>query len=104
MALKSDGTVVAWGWNEYGQTTVPAGLTGVTAIAAGHVHTVAIKPEVGNYVGSATGTLVIGKASQTITFAVMADRAYSTTAIGLSVQCSAASATATAPTAIPSRS
>ena len=27
------GTVVAWGNNEYGQTTVPAGLSGVTAIA-----------------------------------------------------------------------
>jgi len=31
----SPGTVVAWGWNAYGQTYVPAGLSGVTAIAAG---------------------------------------------------------------------
>ena len=38
----SPGTVVAWGWNAYGQTNVPAGLSGVTAIAAGGYHTVAI--------------------------------------------------------------
>ena len=36
-------TVVAWGRNDYGQTTVPAGLSGVTAIAAGYSHTVALK-------------------------------------------------------------
>jgi hypothetical protein len=35
LALKSDGTVVAWGDDGLGQTDVPAGLTGVTAIAAG---------------------------------------------------------------------
>ncbi len=32
---KADGTVVAWGANWGGQTTVPVGLTGVVAIAAG---------------------------------------------------------------------
>jgi alpha-tubulin suppressor-like RCC1 family protein len=35
--------VVAWGLNGSSQTTVPAGLTGVTAIAAGHHYTVALK-------------------------------------------------------------
>ncbi|KAB2661568.1 MAG: hypothetical protein DVB32_02330, partial [Verrucomicrobia bacterium] len=40
-----DGTVVAWGDNSYGQTTVPAGLTGVTAIAAGSYHTVRLKSD-----------------------------------------------------------
>ena len=43
MALKNDGTVVAWGYNGNGQRTVPAGLSGVTAIAAGGSHTVALK-------------------------------------------------------------
>lgn len=40
---QSGGTVVAWGNDDYGQITVPAGLTGVTAIAAGHYHTVSLK-------------------------------------------------------------
>ncbi len=42
LALKADGTVVAWGSNFAGETTVPAGLTGVTAIAAGTYHSLAI--------------------------------------------------------------
>src|ERR1035437_9763592 len=41
LALKSDGTVVAWGLDTYGQIDVPAGLTGVTAIAAGGDHSLA---------------------------------------------------------------
>src|SRR5512143_106892 len=43
VALKSDGTVTAWGYDYYGQTTVPDGLTGVTAVAAGAYHTLALK-------------------------------------------------------------
>ncbi len=39
------GTVEAWGWNQYGQTTVPAGLSGITAVAAGLAHTVALKSD-----------------------------------------------------------
>ena len=45
VALKNDGTVVAWGYNYYGQTTVPDGLTNVTAIAAGFYHTLALKSD-----------------------------------------------------------
>jgi hypothetical protein len=45
MALKSDGTVVAWGFNSYGQRHVPAGLRGVRAIAAGESHAVALKSD-----------------------------------------------------------
>ncbi|MGD0863824.1 MAG: cell wall-binding repeat-containing protein, partial [Candidatus Limnocylindrales bacterium] len=41
----SPGVVVAWGWNEYGQTDVPAGLSGVTSIAAGCQHSVALKAD-----------------------------------------------------------
>ena len=45
VALKQDGTVVAWGYNDEGQTKVPAGLSGVVAIAAGGFHTVVLKLE-----------------------------------------------------------
>jgi alpha-tubulin suppressor-like RCC1 family protein len=42
VALKTNGTVLVWGYNEWGQTTVPAGLSRVVAIAAGTAHTVAL--------------------------------------------------------------
>ena len=42
VALRNDGSVVAWGDNHLAQTAVPAGLSGVTAIAAGSLHTVAL--------------------------------------------------------------
>jgi alpha-tubulin suppressor-like RCC1 family protein len=42
LALRQDGTVVAWGDNEYGQTNVPAGLSSVQAVAAGWEHSVAL--------------------------------------------------------------
>ena len=42
LALKSDGTVVAWGNNNPGQSTVPGGLNGVVAIAAGGAHSLAL--------------------------------------------------------------
>ncbi|KAF0181134.1 MAG: Uncharacterized protein FD161_440 [Limisphaerales bacterium] len=37
------GTVLAWGKNDFGQTNVPVGLSGVTAIAAGGNHSLALK-------------------------------------------------------------
>lgn len=43
LALKIDGTVVAWGRNLYGETNVPAGLSGVLAISAGPQTSFAIK-------------------------------------------------------------
>lgn len=42
LALKNDGTVVAWGSNTYGQTNVPAGLANVVDIAAGIQHSMAL--------------------------------------------------------------
>lgn len=45
VALKSDGTVVAWGDNTYGQSTVPTGLSDVVAISAGHNYTLALKKD-----------------------------------------------------------
>jgi alpha-tubulin suppressor-like RCC1 family protein len=43
LALKADGTVVAWGF--LGLGTVPAGLSGVVAIAAGSGHSLALKAD-----------------------------------------------------------
>jgi alpha-tubulin suppressor-like RCC1 family protein len=43
LALKSDGTVVAWGRNFERQSTVPANSNGVIAIAAGWYHSLALK-------------------------------------------------------------
>jgi alpha-tubulin suppressor-like RCC1 family protein len=45
MALKSDGTVVAWGNNGAGQTNVPAGLSNVVAISAGATHAAALQAD-----------------------------------------------------------
>ena len=39
----SNGTVLAWGYNNDGQTTVPAGLNSVAAIAAGSEHSMALR-------------------------------------------------------------
>ena len=44
-ALPRSMTVQAWGSNSSGQTTVPVGLSGVTAVAAGHSFTVALKAD-----------------------------------------------------------
>jgi Regulator of chromosome condensation (RCC1) repeat len=46
LALKSDGTVVAWGCliND-GQCDVPSGLSGVTAIGAGFAHSLALQDD-----------------------------------------------------------
>jgi alpha-tubulin suppressor-like RCC1 family protein len=43
LGLKSDGTVVAWGDNSSGESTVPVGINGVVSIAAGTSHSLALK-------------------------------------------------------------
>ena len=45
LALRADGTVVAWGDNSYGQTNVPPDLTNVVAVAAGYHHCLALRAE-----------------------------------------------------------
>src|SRR5690606_19628748 len=42
LALKSDGSVVAWGRASNGATSVPPGLTNVTRISAGTDHSLAL--------------------------------------------------------------
>jgi len=50
VALKSDGTVVAWGKNTFGQTDVPVGLADVVAVTAGKYCNLAVKSD-GTVVG-----------------------------------------------------
>ncbi|MFO1477719.1 MAG: immunoglobulin domain-containing protein [Verrucomicrobiota bacterium] len=50
LALKPDGTVLAWGNSPSGQTNLPAGLTNVVSIACGDSHCAALR---------ADGTLVL---------------------------------------------
>lgn len=45
VALRQDGTVIAWGVSFLGQTNVPAGLSNVVAIAAGDNHSIALKAD-----------------------------------------------------------
>ena len=47
--------VTAWGWNDYGQTDVPSGLTNVVAIAGGAEHSLALTAE-GRVVAWGAGT------------------------------------------------
>jgi alpha-tubulin suppressor-like RCC1 family protein len=50
LALKKDGTVIAWGNNAYHRNAVPIGLSNVIAIAAGPEHSLALKRD-GTIVG-----------------------------------------------------
>jgi hypothetical protein len=45
MALRSDGTVVGWGQNTYGQGSPPRGFSNVVAIAAGSAHSLALRSD-----------------------------------------------------------
>ena len=45
LALKGDGTVVAWGWDNAGQSAVPDSLSGVSKIAAGYGFSMALKTD-----------------------------------------------------------
>ncbi len=56
LALKADGTVVAWGDNSSGQCSVPAGLINVVAVAAGNNASVALRGD-GTLVGWGSGRL-----------------------------------------------
>ncbi len=45
LALRTDGTVRAWGNNTYGQTNLPLGLSNVVAIAVGETHRLAVRAD-----------------------------------------------------------
>lgn len=74
LALRTDGTVVAWGNNFWGQTTVPNGLTNVIAVAAGGRHSVALRRDgsVTNWGDNSLGQITNPPASLTNVVAVQA--------------------------------
>ena len=43
LALRGNGTVVAWGDDRFGQSVVPDGLSGIIAVAAGPTHSLALR-------------------------------------------------------------
>ena len=45
LGLKEDGSIVAWGWNDYGQCNVPEPNEGFVAIAAGDYHSLGLKED-----------------------------------------------------------
>lgn len=50
LALKNDGTLVAWGSNSYGQLAVPVGLQKIYGFSAGSNHSVALRDASGDTV------------------------------------------------------
>lgn len=54
--------MVAWGWNGYGQATVPPGFSGVAAIAAGGYDSLALK----NMPGDVNGDGLVNCADFTV--------------------------------------
>ena len=69
-ALKTDGTVVCWGDNTDGQTTVPDGLTSVAQVTAGYFHTCALKADDSVWCTGTdeSGELGLGTTERTNTF------------------------------------
>ena len=45
LGLKTDGSIVAWGYNNYGQCNIPSPNTGFTAVAAGYIHSLGLKED-----------------------------------------------------------
>lgn len=45
VALRADGTVLAWGDNEYGQTNIPPSASNVVAISSGWYHNLALRAD-----------------------------------------------------------
>jgi hypothetical protein len=59
LALRTNGTVLAWGYNANGQGSVPAGISGVLAIAAGGNHNLVLtaRPIIESISAPVAGTL-----------------------------------------------
>lgn len=45
LAIRPDGTVAAWGFNDWGQVSGAASVTGATAVSAGNTHSLALRSD-----------------------------------------------------------
>lgn len=52
--IGTNASVMSWGWNEYGQGTIPAGLDDVVSLSAGAAHSLALRAD-GTIVGWGAG-------------------------------------------------
>jgi hypothetical protein len=48
LGLKSDGSIVAWGYNDYGQCNVPAPSAGFVGLAGGYDHSLGLRASYGD--------------------------------------------------------
>jgi hypothetical protein len=71
----SNVSITSWGWNDFGQRNIPLGLTGVTAVAAGIAHSLALKSD---------GTVVAWGAGMTNDFGTGVDYGQAIVPPGLS--------------------
>ena len=67
--VQAAGTVVAWGGNDHSQSSVPAGLTNITVVAAGSSHSLALR-DTGSVVGWGDTTYGETSAPASVTNAV----------------------------------
>ena len=83
IALKSDGTLIAWGNNSYGQTSIPAGLTNIIQVAACNIHSIALKKRIPQLIASFPP---IPTSTHGISFSVTPPTSSSSLPVAISIQ------------------
>ena len=71
LALRTNGTVVAWGANDYSETNVPVDLINVVAVAGGYLHSLALENDGSPFIVRQPASQT-ALTNTTVTFAVIA--------------------------------